>query len=122
MSNDHSHVNGTGRPTEAEQEAALVRLYGLCRRRSKLAKRDLCHDWHPAGPPATTPISTVTTRICCYCAPEGVTIMVRAAISESQVQTERERHGPRLFIERIVPPNGGIVMPGDPGFNSGRHI
>jgi hypothetical protein len=109
-------VNGTGRPTQAQAEMAQIALYGECRRRSKLAGRPLCHDWHPAGLPVQTPQSLVITRICCYCAPEGVTILVRTTLSEQQIQAEALRHGHRLVFEQVVQRGSGLVLPGQEGY------
>ena len=111
-------VNGTGEPTQTQIEATHIALFGECRRRSKIGGRPLAHDWHPAGVPIQTPQSMVMTRVCCYCAPEGVTILVRTTITEQQIATERLRHGPRLVFEQVKPQaRTGIVLPGSEGFN-----
>jgi hypothetical protein len=108
--------NGTGQPSQAQIEAAQIQTFGECRRRSRLAGRPLCHDWHPAGTPIQTPQSVVLARVCCYCAPEGVMILVRTTISEQQIQSEATRHGPRLVFEQVVQRGSGIVLPGQEGF------
>lgn len=110
-------TNGTGQPTQTQIEQMQIAAFGECRRRTRLAGRPLCHDWHPAGEPVKTPNSIVIGRICCYCAPEGITIVVRTTISEQQVASEATRHGPRLVFERVeIRPTGGIVLPGQDGF------
>lgn len=115
MSDGHDHsTNGTREPmTPEEQAAELISVYGLCYRRSRLAKRDMPHDWHPAGMPINTPVSVVMTRTCCYCAPDGVQIVVRWTATDAEVEAERLKHGRRLIIEQVKPqPGGGILLPG----------
>lgn len=95
--------NGTAEKAQAAHEAAMIALYGECRRRTRLAGRPMYHDWHLGGQPARGTDSIVIARVCCYCAPEGITILVRSAMSEPQIEAERLRHGPRLVLERVVP-------------------
>lgn len=108
--------NGTGRPSQSSVELAQIAAYGECRKRSRLAGRPLCHDWHPAGQPVQTPQSIVITRVCCYCAPEGVTILVRTSLNEAQIQAEAARHGQRLVFEQIVQRGAGLLLPGQAGY------
>lgn len=109
-------VNETGRPTQAQLDMANIAMYGECRKRSRLAGRPLCHDWHPAGQPVQTSVSFVITRVCCYCAPEGITILVRTTMVEQQIRAEAERHGQRLVFEQVVQRGAGLVLPGQAGF------
>lgn len=117
MSDEHTHTtNGqTGPITPDQQRAELIKVFGLCRRRSRLAGHDMPHDWHPAGLPMQTAVSSVLTRICCYCAPDGVQIFVTWAGSDGEIATERQRHGPKLVIEQVKP-GPKILRPGDPRF------
>lgn len=107
------HINGTGRPTIAQQEQALLTAFGECVRRSRIAKRPLWHCWHGTGVPIQTPNSRVLHRICCYCAPEGIGIVVQAALSDDQIKAEQQKHGPRLVIEKIeIKARTGLILPG----------
>lgn len=109
--------NGTGTPSPLQVEQMLIGVHGECRRRSKLAGRPQPHDWHPVtGEPVRTPQSIVFGRMCCYCAPEGLGIVVRTTITEEQIKTESLRHGPRLIFEQIKPVTGGLTLPGQPGY------
>ncbi len=108
-------LNGTGHPTQQQQERTLIDAFGECTRRSRVGKRPLCHCWHGTGLPIRTPSSEVLNRVCCYCAPEGIGIVVRAALTEEQIRVEGLRHGPRLVFERVeIRHRPSLIMPGDP--------
>lgn len=106
-------TGGTADSLPPDPQIELIRLYGRCTRRSRLAKQGMCHCWHPTGIPVQTQNTQVLGRACCYCAPEGLTILVRTHVRPEQMAAEAVKHGPRLFWEYIALQHPSpIILPG----------
>jgi hypothetical protein len=97
----------------AEENARLIAEFGACG--ALLFAKPHC--WHPLGQPSDNPVASFLSRICCWCAPAGLQLVVGIKTTNREmVLTERGRHGSGVVLMMIAPEGTGLIRPGDPGY------
>lgn len=111
MPDDATSPNGQGPETGSESDTsseAIERRYLA----NAIAEFGACsmwvdtkpHCWHPVADPITNQYAELIPRLCCWCAPEGLQVVVRIkTLNPEIIVTERSRHGRGVTIHRIDP-------------------
>jgi hypothetical protein len=98
---------------EKEETARLIAEFGACP--ALLLQKPHC--WHPVGQPSDNPTASFLSRLCCWCAPGGLQLVVGIKTTNLEmILTERGRHGDGVVLMMIPPDGTGIIRPGDPRF------